>query len=231
MLPILILTALLTVPPPSDPGSPPTHTAMTADTASFARSVQHAYAHENTDALRNLLAQAETLEQELLARYRLYPLTEEASVVEGIPDEVENQPPRTVAILSGLWAYRAGEASLFGAMRYGRRSVNLLEDAKERAPHDPYVLLVEGQSLLFRPAIAGRDVEGAADRFRTLVEILESDAAADGPGITVTEAKIWLWLALRNDDQSDAAQSLYDALVASDLEPLYRQFLDDPPSV
>jgi hypothetical protein len=192
----------------------------------FAQEVQHAYAHQEPDALRTLLAEADSRTDSMLVRYRLYPLTEDASLLADLPSDLSDASAREHALLSGLWSYRAGEASLFKAVQYGRRSANLLERAKAQDPDDPYVLLIEGQSLLFRPAIAGRDAEAAAQSF----EQLAAQADTVG-GIPATEAQVWQWLALKEAGRTEAAQVLYRRLMGRDPAPLYRQFLEDPPDV
>lgn len=192
----------------------------------FAQEVQRAYAHQEADALQTLLQRADSRADSLLVRYRLYPLTEDASLLDGLPSELPDGSARETALLSGLWSYRAGEASIFNAVQYGRRSANILERAKKQAPDDPYVLLIEGQSLLFRPAIAGRDPAAAADRFKRLAA--QADTTA---GITTMEAEVWRWLALKEAGHTDKASRLYDRLLARDPAPLYRQFLEDPPDV
>jgi hypothetical protein len=111
-------------------------------------------------------------------------------------------------------------------VQYGRRSANILTRAKEQDPDEPYVLLIEGQSLLFRPAIAGRDPTAAADCFERLAA--QADTTA---GITTTEAQVWRWLALKEAGHADAAQRIHDRLLRDDLAPLYRQFLEAPPDV
>lgn len=194
----------------------------------FAEAIQTAYAQQDADRLRTLFDRASSRADSLLVRYRLYPLTEDASVLEDLPSSLADGTAREYALLSGLWAYRAGEASIFSAMQYGRRSTNLLEKGKARAPEAPFVLLVEGQSLLFRPAIAGKDADAAAERFARLAEIV---ATEEVPGITKTETQVWQWLALREADRSDEAQTLYDRLTGRQLAPLYRQFLESPPDV
>lgn len=194
----------------------------------FAEAIQTAYAQQDADRLRTLFDRASSRADSLLVRYRLYPLTEDASVLEDLPSSLADGTAREYALLSGLWAYRAGEASIFSAMQYGRRSTNLLEKGKARAPEAPFVLLVEGQSLLFRPAIAGKDADAAAERFARLAEIV---ATEEVPGITKTETQVWQWLALREADRSDEAQTLYDRLTGRQIAPLYRQFLESPPDV
>lgn len=194
--------------------------------SSFAQEVQYAYAHQEPEALRTLLAEADSRADSLLVRYRLYPLTEDASVLDGLPSDLSDGSAREWALLSGLWSYQAGEASVFRAVQYGRRSANLLEQAKAEDADDPYVLLIEGQSLLFRPAIAGRDVEAAANTFEQLAEQVD---AADG--IPLMEAQVWRWLALKEAGRSEASRTLRQQLLEKDPAPLYRQFLEDPPEV
>lgn len=195
-------------------------------TTPFAAATHSAYVHQDADRLRALADQAESLEDSLLVRYRLYPLTEDATVLEDLPTSLSAGTAREYALLSGLWAYRAGEASFFSAIQYGRRSTRLLEQAKSRAPKAPFVLLVEGQSLLFRPAIAGRDPVAAAERFSTLAHIVQEE---DVSGISRTEAQVWQWVALRESDQSQEANQLREELETRGLPPLYQQFLEDPP--
>jgi hypothetical protein len=197
-------------------------------TTSFAQATQTAYAHQDVEQLRALMEQADSQTDSLLVRYRLYPLTEDADVLQNIPSDLSDGSAREYALLSGLWAYRAGESSIFSAVQYGRRSTNLLEQAKKRGADDPFVLLVEGQSLLFRPAIAGRDPTAAAQRFSRLAGIV---AETPGTGISPTEAQVWQWLALREANHSEEAASVHADLRAQSLPPLYRQFLEEPPKV
>lgn len=194
----------------------------------FAQATQTAYAQQDAERLRTLLERASSRSDSLLVRYRLYPLTENETVLEGIPASLPNGTPREYALLSGLWAYRAGEASFFSAIRYGRRSTNLLETAKAQALEAPFVLLVEGQSLLFRPAIAGKDPAAAAERFARLAEIVDEGGVE---GISQTEAHVWRWLALTEADRPQIAEALRDRLLTQDPAPLYEQFLEDPPEV
>lgn len=194
----------------------------------FADRVQDAYAREDAEALRTLLDDADTRTDSLLARYRLYPLTENAALVEDLPETLDDGTAREWALLSGLWSYRAGEASIFSAVSYGRRSANLLETAQSIDPNDPYVLLVGGQSLLFRPSIAGKDPDAAAQQFEQLAQLAKQNKT---DGIPAVEALTWQWLALKEADRVEDARALHEQLVSQNLPPLYRQFLDDPPDV
>lgn len=197
-------------------------------TTPFGEEVQEAYAHENVEALRSMLETTDDRRESLLIRYRLYPLTEDGALVDDLPKTLQQDSARELALLSGLWSFRAGEASLFRAASYGRRSVQILQRAKARDADDPYVLLVEGQSLLFRPSIAGRDPSAAVDRFETLASKVKEPP---NHGISHMEAQVWKWLALREADQTDVASQLRERLLGRSPPPLYEQFLRDPPEV
>lgn len=194
----------------------------------FAEATQAAYERQDVQALRSLYDRADSVADSLLVRYRLYPLTEDESVLEGIPPSLDGGSGQELALLSALWAYRAGEGSWLNLLRCGRRSSKLLDEAKEADADNPFVLLVEGQSLLFRPAIAGRDPEAASQRFSQLVRLTDEHPET---GISTVEAEIWLWLALREAGQQHQAQALRARLRSQSISALYQQFLDEPPEV
>jgi len=213
----MILTVLLVSLLGSSPPAP-----------SFAEEVQTAYSHQAADSLRHLLSRADSQSDSLLVRYRLYPLTEDAALLTDLPRRLDEGSARDWALLSGLWSYRAGEASFVGALNHGRHSAHLLDTARDRDPNDPYVLLVSGQSLLFRPSIAGKDPMKAAQRFRRLVRLAERDGT---DGIPPMEARVWQWMALREANRPERARRLRTRLLECAPPPLYRQFLESPPDV
>lgn len=193
---------------------------------SVADSAQAYYAEKDVRALEALLDRAEGRAEVYLCRYRLYPLTEDEALIEDLPTDLENASARELALLAGLWGYRATQASAFQVVSFGRRSQRLLDRAREKDPLNPYVLLVEGQSLLFRPALFGGSPERALERFRQLRGVLENHAG--GSGITRMEAEVWIWHALRTLGTSEA-KATRERLLAQDPSPLYREFLMSPP--
>ena len=183
------------------------------------------YAEGNVAALRRLLHTSEDRTIRLLCRYRLYPLTEDAKYLVDLPETLEAPSARELALLSGLWGYRVREAPVWRVPSYGRRSQRLMDEAKHLNATDPYVLLIEGQSLLFRPALFGGDPRNALDCFRRLQQVL---SGAPDVGISMMEAMLWEWYALEKmDDQ--AADDVREHLLAQNLPPVYRQFLQTPP--
>lgn len=201
-------------------------TLLLALLLSFMDSTQVYYSEKNVEGLQSLWDEAEERVEDLVVRYRLYPLTEDEAYLESIPSDLDDGTARELALLSGLWAYRAAEASIINAIRYGRRSSQLIDEAREKDPFDPFVLLVEGQSLLFRPAAAGRDREAALDRFERLLRVLEREE--EDIGIAPIEAEIWRWYALRELERENA-DDVRNELLATNPPPLYEQFLTDPP--
>lgn len=191
----------------------------------FADSTQLYYSEMNEAGLERLCAAPADLEASLLCRYRLYPLTQDERHVRDLPAAIEAPSARALALLSGLWGYRAARAALPAAIRHGFHSDRLLRQARALDPDDPFVLLVEGQSLLFRPKIAGGDRHAAMERFRQLREVVRRNPH---DGVSVMEAELWIWYTLHRMN-AEAAPALRHELLARKPPALYRQFLQSPP--
>ncbi len=189
----------------------------------YAGGIQTAFANDDADSVRRLLAGAPTRADSLLARYRLIALTEDVTVAEDIPNKLEGDAgARELAWLSALWGFRAQEAGLFNKPKYGGRSIRLLEQAERLAPDDPWVLLVAGQSFLYRPGILGGGVEPAMERFEKAWTLLEATSEC---GLPALEARMWIWMCLRKDDPV-SADRLRSELRAEELPTRYRLWLD-----
>lgn len=184
------------------------------------------YAQKNAAGLRTVLAQAEDRREMLLCRYRLFPLSQDPALLEDLPTELDGGTADEYALLAGLWGYRASTASIVHAMRYGIRSSNLLDEALSRDPDDPLVLLIEGQSLLFKPKIAGGSATAALTRFERLLEVVRARRSSP---VSTLEAELWIWYALRRLDEDAEANALRERLLAEDPPTLFREFLLSPP--
>lgn len=211
---MILLALLLLVTPPATPDPSPCSALETS------------YAQMDIDAIVRLHLSASSQPERFLCLYRLFPLTRDASLLDDLPRDLdEDASARDLALLAALWSYRIETAGLLGKMTVARRIVNLLDRARERGPLDPYVLLVEGQSLLYRPKIAGGGADKALDRFRALrSRVGDGDAC----GISRTEVDAWIWFTLAKMDDPGAG-ALRDRLLAQNPPPLFRQFLTDPP--
>lgn len=207
---MMLLVLLLFVPPPAT--TPPDTLASL-------------YAHHDAEGLVRLHARAHTVGDELLYRYRLYPLTHDARYLDDLPDESACRTARDFALLAALWGYRAAEAPPWTLPAYGIRSVRLLDRARALDPAEPYVLLVEGQSLLYRPGVFGGSPEEALQKFERLRTVLRDRPT---PGISAFEPEVWIWYALRTLGRPNTDR-VRERLLAQDPPPLFRQFLLDPP--
>jgi len=188
------------------------------------------YADNDPAGLERLWSQAQSTSDDLLLRYRLYPLVREHHIIKDLPADYECRSAKDYALLSALWSYRVTAAPVWHLIGYARRSDALLARAIELDRNDPFVLLVEGQNLFYRPGIVGGSATEALDRFTRLRDQLRR-LEADGrhvPGLPAIEAEIWVWYTLRALDRS-GTEALRERLLATRPAPLYEAFLRDPP--
>jgi hypothetical protein len=193
---------------------------------SRADSVGHYYSLGDVEALVTLCSEPVSREQDLLCRYRLYPLTSQPQLLEDLPSTLDGGTAREKALLAGLWGYRAASGSVFRAMKSGRRAGRLMAEAREIDPEEPFLLLIEGQSYLFRPGIFGGSRGRALESFRQLQRSL---AVRTDEVIDPMEADLWIWYTLEqmNDPAADAVRR---SIESRNPPPLYRDFLANPPA-
>lgn len=184
------------------------------------------YARQDTSSVERLYRRhARTREQQLLCRYRLFPLTLDDGYLDDIPSERGVTSARQLALISALWAYKAANGPAWALPRYGRRSERILDMALARDADEPYALLVKGQSLLYKPRVFGGDVAEARRTFEQLRTVL---AGRRTPGIHPFEAEVWIWMTVRKQDRAEGAR-LQRRLLARNPPRLFRTFLTDPP--
>lgn len=201
-------------------------TALTsAATSPVTDSLTYYYVMHDTDAIKRLHRQARTTEERLLCTYRLFPLTQDDRWLEDLPDEDDLRTARELALLAAHWAYKAANAPVWRLPTYGRRSEAILRHAQAINSDEPYAILIDGQSLYYKPTIFGGDAEEAKTRFERLRTVLHGRSV---PGIHAFEPEVWIWMCLRKMENPIAVQ-LRDQLLARRPPPLFRQFLIDPP--
>jgi hypothetical protein len=194
--------------------------------AAFSEQVQLRYGERDVAGLRALCATPPTDEAAWLCRYRLYPLTQDARLLDDLPaDAAPGASAQTLALQAGLWGYKTVGASVFELPGIGRKAERLLGAARTRQADDPYVLLIEGQSLFYKPAIVGGDKRRALETFERLRGVVERRPHA---GVSAVEADVWVWYA-RHMTEPDRAEAERRRLLAGNLPPLWRAFLLSPP--
>lgn len=183
----------------------------------LAARVHALYGQRNAAALRTACAAAAG-DDALLCRYRLYPLTQDASLLADFPAPASAAGH---ALTAGLLGYDAARAPMPRMMTMGRRIQRHLDTARRLDPREPLLLLVDGQGLLFRPALVGGDKAAALARFRQLRQ-------RPGPASSTDEADVWTWYALHRLGSAEAAP-LRARLRQAVLAPLFRAFVEQPP--
>ena len=224
---LLALATLLTAaaslgaaPASPTPGDDAVHSATVRD------SLTYYYARQDTSAVERLYrTKARTRQDRLLCLYRLYPMTLDERWIADIPSDEGVRSARELALISALWAYRAGAGPAWRLPTYGRRSERVLERALAADPREPYALLVKGQGLYYKPAIFGGDLDAARRTFEQLRGRLGSRGV---PGLHPFEAEVWVWMAVRRQDASAGAR-LQRRLLQRRPPRIFRQFLIDPP--
>ncbi|MDX1439741.1 MAG: hypothetical protein R3284_07565 [Rubricoccaceae bacterium] len=183
------------------------------------------YARHDIAAIERLYDSATTWETRLLCSYRLYPLTEDERWLEHLPDAGELTTARELALLAAHWGFKAQRALPWQLPTFGRRSEEILRRAQAMDADEPYVLLVDGQSLYYKPGIFGGDVDRAKARFEQLRNVMHRNPT---PGIHRFEPEVWIWICLRKAGSS-AAAPLRRQLITQNPPPLFRRFLNNPP--
>lgn len=205
----------------------PAHaTAADAPTSTVRDSLTYYYVRQDAGAIDRLYrTKARTREDRLLCLYRLYPMTLDERYIAEVPSEEGVTSARELALISALWAYRASSGPAWRLPTYGRRSERILERALARDPAEPYALLVRGQGLYYKPGIFGGDVAAAQ---RTFEQLRQRVSGRGIPGLHPFEAEVWIWMAVRRQDEA-AGAALRQRLLAQGPPSMFRQFLIDPP--
>ena len=195
---LLVLATLLTAAASPAPTLPQEHSVTVRD------SLTYYYSRQDTSAVERLYrTKARTQQDRLLCLYRLYPMTLDERWIADIPSDQGVRSARELALISALWAYRAGAGPAWRLPTYGRRSERILDRALAADAREPYALLVKGQGLYYKPAIFGGDVDAARRTFEQLRGRLGSRGV---PGIHPFEAEVWVWMAIRRQDAGAGAR-------------------------
>jgi tetratricopeptide (TPR) repeat protein len=114
------------------------------------------------------------------------------------------------AILSALYGYKIGK-NWMSAITLGPKSNSLMEEALEKEPENPRVLLIRGTSYFNKPSMFGGSVDKAQGDFENSIRSYESqkDSTLLNPSWGYTDALTWLGKAYEAKEMNDKAMEVY----------------------
>lgn len=158
-----------------------------------------------------------------LAFYRLIDYSDEDgkaldAAIDHLKTATEMRPewPEGYALLAAAYGRKAAGGMLAG-MRYGPKSDDALERARELDPENPRVVLVDAIGLYQKPSIFGGDTEKAVQKMKHAARLFAdrpapSDPLAPSWGHAMTYA--WMGIAHLEADRLDQAQDAFDQALA-----------------
>lgn len=157
-----------------------------------------------------------------LAAYRLLPLTEnEDRQMQVLDDAIDllatatEQAPQMAdahALLSALYGWKAGR-QWHKAMFLGPKADRAMERAKELAPRNPRVVLLNAIGLYHKPGLFGGDKEKALEGFQRAARLAAQETVKDPlqPRWGHAEALAWTGVAHMEADRPDEARTAFEA--------------------
>jgi tetratricopeptide (TPR) repeat protein len=128
------------------------------------------------------------------------------------------------ALLGSLYGQKAGGGMMAG-MKYGQKSAVTMERAITLQPKNPRILMLEGISLFFKPAMWGGDKQKALTNLQRACELAEQGACA-AKEATMPDwghADVFAWkgvmFAKSDEADTDNAKAAYER--ALQLQPNY----------
>lgn len=115
------------------------------------------------------------------------------------------------ALLSGLYGLKIG-LKPFKAMSLGPKSNRAMERAKELAPNNPRVVLIDGTGDYFKPGMFGGDKERALEKFERAAQLAEQEQVDDPllPSWGHAEACAWIGYAHMEAGRTKEARQAFE---------------------
>lgn len=198
---------------------------MEVQNTDFGAELIGAYGRKDIATLKRLLASTKNQLDRFLVLYRLYPLTQDESLIQNIPTGLASTASaRELALLAALWSYRINEDKTL-LISAGMRMDGLIKAAGKRNSQEPFYLLIDGQSYFYRPNMFGGSYEKALQRFTACRDALIRTPIS---GMDRLDAEVWIWLTMHKMKASNA-NSFKQELLKRNLPAVYREFLLSPP--
>ncbi|PAU93693.1 hypothetical protein CK503_11115 [Aliifodinibius salipaludis] len=96
------------------------------------------------------------------------------------------------AMLGSCYGMKA--SGFFSGMKYGPKSDNAMGKAKELAPENPRVVMLDAIGKLYKPSMFGGSTEGAIEGFKRAAELFEDWQTPNRYAPRWGEAEVYAWL-------------------------------------
>jgi tetratricopeptide (TPR) repeat protein len=105
------------------------------------------------------------------------------------------------AMLGSCYGMKA--TGIFSGMKYGPKSDKAMKRAKELAPDNPRVVLLDAIGTFFKPSMFGGSVEGAVEGFQRAVELFENWQPPNAYAPRWGDAEVYAWLGQGYEEAGD----------------------------
>lgn len=123
--------------------------------------------------------------------------------------EIDPEFAEAQALLGSCYGQMAD--GIFSGMKYGPKSEKAMEKAKELAPDNPRVVMLDAIGTLFKPSMFGGSTEGAIKGFERAAGLFENWQPPNvfAPRWGHAEVYAWLGQAYAMDEQYEKARKAY----------------------
>ncbi len=123
--------------------------------------------------------------------------------------EVDSEFAEAQAMLGSCYGQKAD--GILSGMKYGPKSDEAMKRAKELAPDNPRVVMLDAIGTLFKPAMFGGSIDGAIKGFKRAIELYDQWQLpnAFAPRWGSAEVYAWLGQAYAMDEQYEKAREAY----------------------
>lgn len=116
------------------------------------------------------------------------------------------------ALLAGVYGQRMGLNPMTQGMTLGSDTDEAMNRAKELAPDNPRVWIIDGTSDFFTPSMFGGDKERALEKFEKAARLAEQESTDDPlmPSWGHAEAYAWIGIAHMDAERYDQARTAFE---------------------
>ncbi|WP_445665635.1 tetratricopeptide repeat protein [Fodinibius sp. AD559] len=127
--------------------------------------------------------------------------------------EIDREFAEAYAMLGSCYGMKA--SGIFSGMKYGPKSDNAMSKAKELAPANPRIVMLDAIGKLYKPSMFGGSIEGAIEGFKRAAELFEDWQRPNTYAPRWGEAEVYAWLGqgyVKAEKYEEARQAYRKAL-------------------